>query len=200
MAKTPESLTALLVCPARATATAIASASATCSSLTRTRSTSTPIVSGLRGLARGTCTSACSCGGDAQQLYCRWLQQDGAQIAQPGTGAVLPANTLLTERLEGVQVGKHQLVLQGGAARWSGQRDEQPRLQSLPSRGLDFLPEQGQSPLPIDRFDAVRKARDVHGTPPPPLPTAVAPSTNPDGRLYGKCTGGVAGLYPAPAI
>ena len=96
--------------------------------------------------------------GDAQQLH-RWrLQQDRTQITQPGPGAVLPADALLAERLEGVQSGQDQLVLERGAALRSRQRDQQPRLQSLPSRGFNLLPQERQSSLSIDRFDAVRKA------------------------------------------
>ena len=138
--------------PAGARTTASASASAR--SPTRARSVSNRVASGLCGL--GLSRRA----GDAQQLH-RWrLQQDRAQITQPGPGAVLPADALLAERLEGVQSGQDQLVLERGAALRSRQRDQQPRLQSLPSRGFDLLPQERQGPLSIDRLDAVRKARD----------------------------------------
>src|SRR3712207_2853159 len=101
----------MLECPVRAAATTTASAR----SPIRARSVSNRVASGVRRLARSRRA------GDAQQFDRWWLQQDRAQITQPGPSAVLPAHPFLAEGLEGVQSGQHKLVLESRAALGSRQ-------------------------------------------------------------------------------
>ena len=56
--------------------------------------------------------------------------------------------------------------MEGASSRRTCQRDEQPGVQPLLPGSHDLLLQQLHRPLHIDRLDVVRKARDIHASPP----------------------------------